>query len=82
MAKQETNIEDRTCGICDRRGAKNRRIVQCMDCEQWQHTTCMGMTTLDYRKIQNKDKDWYCNECTALHNVYTSSVKWATSTGL
>ena len=43
------------CGTCQRAVRSNQPGVQCEVCYLWYHTKCLGLTSMDYSKLQQPD---------------------------
>lgn len=58
-----TPVNGYICQSCNE-GGRYRWKVQCSDCKNYEHTTCINMPVKTYREIQ-RGKTWYCEFCTA-----------------
>ena len=49
------------CNVCEKNG------LQCEECDLWTHLKCLPaaihMTTPEYNRISQTDKNWYCFNC-------------------
>jgi hypothetical protein len=51
------------CGVCSMACRWNQKALACDDCDQWFHTSCMGVSHSAYDNLANTSVSWYCTNC-------------------
>ena len=51
------------CGICCRNSNRNHKAIQCLNCLNWIHYKCNGLTVSDICFLQSNNDRWYCKIC-------------------
>ena len=54
---------DYPCGIYKNKVKQDDKSVQMDLCNKWNHTECVGLSCVYYKKLQNGTKPWYCTNC-------------------
>jgi hypothetical protein len=51
------------CGQCGKSVRSNQRVIQCEECQYWQHMKCIDLPLKEYDRLSNASESWYCKPC-------------------
>ena len=53
------------CGVCKQVCTWKEKAIACDDCDTWYHTSCTGITSMEYSRLTNTPVSWICAVCSA-----------------
>ncbi len=85
-----SNVEDDTCSICHNNVGDDDLGLQCDNCDNWKHSTCLGLSDEEYDNLFTTEDVWECSDC-AIPTVLPTfneddedlaKVKWNSVSGI
>ncbi|MGL5224945.1 MAG: endonuclease/exonuclease/phosphatase family protein, partial [Aeromonas sp.] len=71
--QKKNNAKNVKCHLCDKAGSRNSIKMQCGECKQWNHATCLGLTEKEKRKYRQAGYTCYpCSLPAALSDSFLS----------
>ena len=53
------------CGVCKQVCTWKEKAIACDECDTWYHTSCTGITSMEYSRLANTSVSWICAVCSA-----------------
>jgi len=66
------------CGICNKVVNESSKALQCdLDCDQWYHIECLGVSLNEYLRLAESDEEWACDTCglKKANNLLSGEIK-------
>ncbi|MGL5223923.1 MAG: hypothetical protein ACRC8Q_01060, partial [Aeromonas sp.] len=71
--QKKNNAKNVKCHLCDKTGSRNSIKMQCGECQQWNHATCLGLSEKEKRKYRQAGYTCYpCSLPAALSDSFLS----------